>query len=107
MSTAAQPARSAMPLLVLLVGNKDEDFFLIRDILERSRDAFAVDLDHAHSLEEAKEMLQQKPYGLLLFQHETGDAEAVQLVSEFHHAGMSLPFILLTEDADEKSIADL
>ena len=89
------------------MGNQEEDFFLIREILERTRNVLAADLDHAHSLEEAKAMLQQKSYGLVLFEHETGDAEAVHFVAEFLHAGVSIPFILLTEDADEKTVADI
>ncbi len=107
MLTAAKTARDPAPLRVLLVGNQEEDFFLIREILERTRNVLAADLDHAHSLDEAKAMLQQKSYNLLLFEHETGDAEAVHFVAEFLHAGVSIPFILLTEDADEKTVADI
>jgi DNA-binding NtrC family response regulator len=89
------------------VGNREEDFYLIREILERTRSTLAAELDHAHSLEEAKARLQQKSYGLLLFEHETGDAEAVHFVAEFLHAGVSVPFILLTEEADEKTVAEI
>lgn len=104
--TASQPALAAAPLLVLLVGDKEEDFFLIREILERTRSTFAAELDHAHSLEEASAMLHRKAYGLVLFEHETGDAEAVQLLSKLLHTGVSIPFIVLTEDADEKTVAE-
>jgi PAS domain S-box-containing protein len=104
--TATQPAM-APSLHVLLVGNKEEDFYLIREILERSRTSLVAELDHAHSLEEAKAMLQKKSYGLVLFEHETGDAEAVQFVAEFLHAGVTVPFILLTEEADERTVAEL
>ena len=107
MSTAAKTAFASAPLQVLLVGNKEEDFFLIREILERTRSTLTADLDHAHSLAEAREMLQQKSYGLVLFEHETGDAEAVHFVAEFLHAGVTVPFILLTEDADEKTVAEI
>jgi two-component system, cell cycle sensor histidine kinase and response regulator CckA len=108
-SSSAQPelAQSTAPLHVLLVGDKEEDFFLIREILERTSSTLAADLDHAQSLEEAKLMLQQKTYGLVLFEHETGDAEAVHLVAEFLHAGVTVPFILLTENADEKTVAEV
>jgi hypothetical protein len=76
-------------LRVLLVGNKQEDFFLIRKILERTRSMFAADPDHAHSLEETKAMLQLKSYGLVLFEHETGDAEAVHLRGvDYGHLGV-------------------
>ncbi|PYX49722.1 MAG: hypothetical protein DMG79_07850 [Acidobacteria bacterium] len=107
MSTLAKPALAPAPLQVLLVGTKEEDFFVIREILERNRGTLAADLDHAQSLAEAKAILQRKRYDLVLFEHETGDAEAVHLVSEFLHAGVTVPFILLTEDADEKTVADL
>src|SRR5215469_1720941 len=107
MSTAVQIVRSPIPLRVLLVGKKEEDFFLIREILERSRSTFSAELDHAHSLEEAKMMLHQHPYGLILFEHETGNAEAVRLLAEFLHTGVSLPHLVLTENADEKTVAEL
>src|SRR5579863_9585517 len=103
--TAAKPA--PQPLQVLLVGHREEDFFLIREILERNRSLLSADLDHARSIDEARSKLQQHPYGLVLFEHETGDAEAVRLVSQFQHAGVSVPFLLLTEDADEKKVAEI
>ena len=103
--TAAKPAPH--PLQVLLVGHREEDFFLIREILERNRSLLSAELDHARSIEEAGSKLKQRPYGLVLFEHETGDAEAVRLVSQFQHAGVSVPFLLLTEDADEKTVAEI
>jgi two-component system, cell cycle sensor histidine kinase and response regulator CckA len=106
-STAAQTAFASTPLRVLLVGNKEEDFFLIREILERSRNVLVAELDHAHSLEEAKAMLQPGTFNLALFEHDTGDAEAVNLVAQFLHAGVTVPFILLTENADETTVAEL
>lgn len=105
MTTAAQPAFER--LRVLLVGNQEEDFFLIREILERSRAMLSADLDHARSIDEARAALRMRTYDLILFEYETGDAEAIQLVSEFLHAGVSVPFILLTEDADEKTVAEI
>jgi two-component system, cell cycle sensor histidine kinase and response regulator CckA len=107
MVTANQSAVSASPLSVLLVGEKEEDFFLIREILERHRSLIRAELEHARSLDEAKIMLQQKPYGLILFEHETGDGEAIRLMSEFLQLGVQLPFVVLTEDADEKTVAEL
>ncbi len=52
-------------------------------------------------------MMRERLYGLPLFEHDMGDLEAVRLVAEFLHTGFSIPFILLTEDADEKSVADI
>lgn len=104
--TAAKPALSRLPLRVLLVSEKEEDFFLMRDILNGARTRFATELDHAHSLEEAEAMLQERPYGLILFEHATGDARVVNFLARFLHGGRSIPYILLTEDADERSIAE-
>ena len=87
------------------MGDKEEDFYLIREILQRTRSVLAADRDHAHSLEEAKTMLREKSYELILFEHETGDAEAVHFVAEFLPAGVSVPFMLLTEEADENASA--
>lgn len=105
MITAAKPAPEA--LRVLLVGRQEEDFFLIREILERNRGLLSAELEHARSLDDAKEMLKQKPYGLVLFEHDSGHVEAVQLVADFLHAGVSVPFLLLTEDADERTVAQI
>jgi two-component system cell cycle sensor histidine kinase/response regulator CckA len=95
------------PLRVLLVGKREEDFFLIREILGRNRETLPTEFEQANSLEEARAKLQTKPFGLILFQHDTRNTEAVRLLSEFHHAGLSVPFILLTEDADENTVAGL
>ena len=94
-----------IPLKVLLVGRQEEDFFLIREILERNKKLFSAELHHARSLTEAKAMLEEKPYGLIVFEHETEQADAVGMLSEFHSAGVSVPYIVLTEDADEESVA--
>jgi two-component system, cell cycle sensor histidine kinase and response regulator CckA len=104
-STAAKPALA--PLRVLLVGKKEEDFFLIREILQRMRSRFLAELDHVHSLEEAKALLLRTPYGLILFEHETDNVNAVRLLDEFLHAGLTIPFIILTEDADERTVAEM
>jgi PAS domain S-box-containing protein len=94
-------------LRVLLVGSKEEDFFLIREILDRNHSALPAELDHASSLEEAKAMLHVTVYGLVLFEHQTGDAAATKLLSEFLHSRGTMPFILLTEHADEKAVAEI
>jgi two-component system, cell cycle sensor histidine kinase and response regulator CckA len=89
------------------VGNKEEDFFLIREILQRMRSRFAAELDQVASLEEAKTLLQRASFGLILFQYETGNAEAVRLLAEFLNTDVSIPFIVLAEDADEHTVAEM
>jgi PAS domain S-box-containing protein len=106
-SATAKLGLSAPPLHVLLVGDRDEDFFLIREILDRNRRALPADLDHASSLPEARTMLERGNYGLILFDHNTGDSAAVQLLSEFLRTGVNVPFVLLTEHADEKAVAEI
>ena len=105
MLTAA--TRATVPVRVLLVGEREEDFFLVREILERNRRVLDVSLEHARTIDEAKTFLQQKPYGLVLFEHEAGDAESIRLMAEFLNAGVSVPFILLAEDAGEERVAEL
>jgi two-component system cell cycle sensor histidine kinase/response regulator CckA len=107
MSIAAKPEASPSLLPVLLVGNLEEDFFLIREILEHGRNSLTAKLDHARSLEEANAMLQRGHYGLILFEHRTGDADTTKLLAEFLHTGRTVPFIVLTEHADEKAVAEL
>ncbi|MGA7218316.1 MAG: PAS domain S-box protein [Candidatus Sulfotelmatobacter sp.] len=105
MSTATQ--LEPFLLRVLLVGSKEEDFFLIREILERNRNSLSAELDHASSLDEARSMLDRRDYKLILFEHETGDSSAIKLLLEFQRTTGSLPFILLTERADEKAVAEI
>jgi two-component system, cell cycle sensor histidine kinase and response regulator CckA len=108
MLTLAQPVAPAIaPLRVLLVGNQEEDFFLIRELLQRNRSSLSADLDHANSLGEARTMLQQGSYGLVLFEYQTRDAAAVHLLAELSNAGTSVPFMLLTENADESTMAEI
>jgi two-component system, cell cycle sensor histidine kinase and response regulator CckA len=106
-SSAPQLAPSASLLPVLLVGNQEEDFFLIREILDRNRGAMPAELDHANSPEEAKTMLQRGHYGLVLFEHGTGDVAATKLLADFLQVGRTVPFIVLTDQADEKAVAEL
>ncbi|MGO8794473.1 MAG: response regulator [Candidatus Sulfotelmatobacter sp.] len=104
---SAAPQLGPSCLRVLLVGEQEEDFFLLQEILDRNRSVVPAQLDHAGSLAEATSMLQRCDYGLILFAHETGDAAATKLLSEFVNARGTIPFILLTENADEKSVAEL
>jgi len=103
----ASPKPAPRPLRVLLIGSSEEDFFLVHEILERNQQNLGAILDHAHSAPEARAMLPRKDYDLILFEHQTGDAEGLAFLSELQQAGISIPFILLTEVADEKTVADI
>src|ERR1700682_2896817 len=104
MSMAEPPAVSIPVLRLLLVGEREEDFFLIREILSRTMSNLPTELDHATSIEEARLMLQQKAYGLVLFEYETGDLAAVHALAALLHAGVSVRFVLLPEHADESTV---
>jgi len=107
MLTGTKLGVSPAVLRVLLVGNQEEDFFLIREMLERNRTALPAELDHACSLDEARAMLERVPYGLVLFEHETRDIAATKLLAELLHDGRTVPFVVLTEHADEKAVAEI
>jgi len=106
-SATIQIEPSQALLRVLLVGTREEDFFLIREILDRNRDTLPSALDHASSVQEARAKLQEGHYGLILFEHETKDAAAANLLAEFLQMGRVIPFIVLTERADEKAVAEI
>lgn len=106
MITAARTAPCPTPLRVLLIGEKDEDFFLVREILERNRSLISAELDHVRNLAEAKIRMQENEYGLVLFDHATSDGAAIRLVSNFLQDGKSVPFVVLSEDADERTVAE-
>lgn len=80
---------------------------MIREILLRNHNAFRAGLDHAHTLDEAKILLEASDYGLVLFEHETSDAAATKLLAELLHSKGATPFILLTEHADENAVAQI
>ena len=107
MATAAKLEAPPTRLSVLLVGNQEEDFFLIREILERQRSTLLAELDHASTLQEAQSMLATGRYGLVLFEHETGDSAATKMLGDFLQAGQAIPFIVLTEHADEKAVVEI
>ena len=50
MLTEAQPAVSVVPLPVLLVGEREENFFQIREILSRTSSTLPTELAHATSM---------------------------------------------------------
>src|SRR2546425_1024868 len=83
MLTAAQTAVADTTLRVLLVGSREEDFFLVRDILSRTGGSRGAELEHATSLSEAKTILTQKLFDLILFEYDSHDPAAVHLLSDF------------------------
>ncbi len=106
MSSVSQIAPSASPLQALIVGEREEDFFLIREILERHGKSLPILLDHARSLEEARAMMGQSSYSLALIEHDAGDAAALRSWTDSIQ-DRAVPCILLSEHADEKTVAEI
>jgi two-component system cell cycle sensor histidine kinase/response regulator CckA len=95
------------PVRVLLVSSREEDFFQIREILGRHGSPLDAELDHARSLEEAKLLLGQSVHDLVLFDYEDGGTAAVEMLSKFFDAGFAVPFVFLTEHADEHLVSEI
>jgi PAS domain S-box-containing protein len=101
------PSRLAnRPLHILLVGPKEEDFFLIRSLLG-SHDRVSADLDHAPDVKEANRLLSGGPYDLVLFQHESGDRIMAGVLHTLRSQGRMMPFLILTEETDETALVEL
>ena len=97
----AQP----LPIRILLVGPREEDFFLIRDALG-ARDPFRMSLDHIQTLEDAQEQLAQHSYDLVLLQQESDEKLVSEVLHRLRHHDRSIPLLVLTEHADETALAD-
>ena len=91
---------------VLLVSRREEDFFQIQDLLRRSPAPLEAELQHARSLEEAKLMLGKFASELVLIDSESV-AAAAEMLSKFVDAGFVVPFVLLTENADERMVSEI
>jgi two-component system, cell cycle sensor histidine kinase and response regulator CckA len=92
---------------VLLVASKEEDFFLVREILQRSHHSLPTSLDHVQSLSDAEALVQQKDYALILLDDATCGCGTMQFVQQLHRAGSSAPIVVLTEEADEETVANV
>jgi two-component system cell cycle sensor histidine kinase/response regulator CckA len=93
---------SSAQMQLLLVGDND-DFSCLRDLLSRTGDG-QVDLDHAHSPEEALLRLSQTPYDLLLCEYKSGDGAALSLLQELRQIHPSAPVIFLSDPIDEAAL---
>jgi DNA-binding NarL/FixJ family response regulator len=43
----------------------------------------------------------------VLCEHETGEANAVRVLADLLHSGVSIPYIILTQDPDEHRVAEI
>jgi two-component system, cell cycle sensor histidine kinase and response regulator CckA len=102
MGSKRKAAISNAQMQLLLVGDND-DFSCLRDLLSRTGDG-QVDLDHAHSPEEALLRLRQTPYDLLLCEYKSGDGAALSLLHELRQIHPGAPVIFLSDPMDEAAL---
>lgn len=50
--------------------------------------------------------MRERAYGMISFERDTG-ADAVHLLTALLHVGRTIPFIILTEDANEDTVAEI
>jgi PAS domain S-box-containing protein len=95
------------PLQLLLVGQREEDYFIIRDLLNAQGSLVTANLDQATGLADAQLRLARKAYDLLLFQHESSENDALPILRELRLRNQTIPCLFLTEQADEATIAKI
>ena len=102
MESIRKAAIGSAAMQLLLVGDAG-DFGYLRDLLNRPGDAH-VDLDHAHSTEEALTRMGQTTYDLLLCEYKSGDGAALRLLHELHRKRPGAPAIFLSDHMDEAAV---
>jgi PAS domain S-box-containing protein len=101
-----QPGAGVKPLNLLLVGPREEDYFLIRDVLNRRPGTVIGTLDHAQSLAEVQTRLNNEAYDLVLFQYESSDQMMAATLRKLRRQGRTMPFLILAEGAQETELVD-
>jgi DNA-binding NarL/FixJ family response regulator len=64
-------------------------------------------LDQAVGFADAQIRLARKSYDLLLFQHDSSENDALQILRELRLRNQTIPCLFLTEHADEATIAKI
>ena len=107
MTDAENPGESVeRKLSLLLAGPREEDYFLIRDLLAGEHKAFQAELDHALNAEEVREKLASFVYDLVLLQQESDAALVAAVLTELRRQDRTMPLLVLTEHADEVALAE-
>ncbi|OLE57617.1 MAG: hypothetical protein AUG13_03120 [Chloroflexi bacterium 13_1_20CM_2_59_7] len=103
MDRGRDSAIGSAQMQLLVVGNNEEDFTYLRDLLSKTGDGL-LGLDHAHSPEEALARLAQTTYDLLLCDYKSGDGMALHLLHALHKHGLGAPVIFLSDHVDEAAV---
>jgi PAS domain S-box-containing protein len=97
----------SQPLQILLVGTREEDFFIIHDLLRARENQIVANLDQASGLEDVRAKFAQRSYDLVLFEYESSEDEAARIVGDLRLQNKSVPCLFLTEQADEATLAEI
>lgn len=97
----------SQPLQILLVGTREEDFFIIHDLLRARENQIVANLDQASGLEDVRAKFAQRSYDLVLFEYESSEDEAARIVRDLRLQNKSVPCLFLTEQADEATLAEI
>ena len=103
MDRGRDSAIGSAQMQLLVVGNNEEDFTYLRDLLSKTGDGL-LGLDHAHSPEEALARLARTTYHLLLCDYKSGDGMALHLLHALHKHGLGAPVIFLSDHVDEAAV---
>src|SRR5713101_9292902 len=103
MDRGRDSAIGSAQMQLLVVGNNEEDFTYLRDLLSKTGDGL-LGLDHAHSPEEALARLAQTTYDLLLCDYKSGDGMALHLLHALHKHGLGAPVIFLSDHVDAAAV---
>jgi two-component system, cell cycle sensor histidine kinase and response regulator CckA len=107
MEREASFRNEADSLRLLLIGSREEDYFIIHDLLRANSDLLATSLDQAHTFGEAQAKLATTSYDLVLFEYESSESEALQIVQLLKSREKTVPFLFLTEHADQGTLPEI
>jgi two-component system, cell cycle sensor histidine kinase and response regulator CckA len=105
MDTTPKTPLETIELRALFVGSKEENFYIVRDVLRQRNSTIEAELEQVFSLEEAWQKIGDRVYDVVLFDAEMGKIVDGRL-SEVVQRLKTVPFIVLEAgDADEAALA--
>src|SRR5579862_7727821 len=105
MDTTPKTPLETIELRALFVGSKEENFYIVRDVLRQRNSTIEAELEQVFSLEEAWQKIGDRVYDVVLFDAEMGKIVDGRL-SEVVQRLKTVPFIVLeARDADEAALA--
>ncbi|MGQ4645872.1 ATP-binding protein [Lyngbya aestuarii] len=101
MKSADQQPLKWTHLKVLLVEDNLSEAELIQELLSENN-AIKIDLIHAQRLEQARELLQQENFDVILLDLSLPDSQGLDTVANIQECGLNLPIVVLTARNDQE-----